>query len=220
LKIHPTAVVDPAASLAPDVEVGPYSVSAGKITVGEGTVIQSHVVLEGEVVLGRGNVIGHGSIIGGPPQDLGFKPETQSRVTIGDNNVVREHCTIHRGTTEGSSTVIGDGNFLMAGVHIGHNSRVANHVIIANNCLLGGYVEIDDRRSSGAGQSFTKTCTSVGSSWRRDAPASARISRHSFSRASGTSSSASTCSVCDAQGSLEQSGMKLNAPSSCSIAAG
>ena len=154
MKIHPTALVDPEATLASDVEVGPYSVIGGNVTIGAGTVIQSHVVLEGEVVLGQNNVIGHGSIIGGPPQDLGFKPDTRSLVVLGDNNVVREHCTIHRGTTEGSSTTIGDGNFLMAGVHVGHNCRIGNNVIIANNCLLGGYVEMDDRAFIGGGTVF------------------------------------------------------------------
>ena len=34
----------------------------------------------------------------------------------------------------------GDENFLMAGAHIGHNCTIGNNVIIANNCLLGGYV--------------------------------------------------------------------------------
>jgi UDP-N-acetylglucosamine acyltransferase len=154
LKIHPTAVVDLAASIAPDVEVGPYSFIGPLVTIGEGSVIQSHVVLEGAVNIGRKNVIGHGSIIGGPPQDLNFKPETHSRVTIGNDNIIREHCTIHRGTTEGSATVIGDGNFLMAGVHVGHNCRIGNGVILANNCLLGGYVEIDDRAFIGGGSTF------------------------------------------------------------------
>ena len=154
MNVHPTAVVDPAACLAADVEIGPYSLIGGQVTIGEGSVVQSHVVLEGAVEIGRGNVIGHGSIIGGPPQDLGFTPETQSRVTIGNHNIIREHCTLHRGTTEGSATTIGDGNFLMAGVHVGHNSRVGDGVIIANNCLLGGYVEIDDRAFIGGGSTF------------------------------------------------------------------
>ena len=154
MKVHPTAVVDSAASLAADVVVGPYSIIGPQVTIGEGSVIHSHVVIEGMVEIGRKNLIDHGSIIGGAPQDLGFAPHTRSRVTIGDNNIIREHCTIHRGTTEGSATLIGDTNFLMAGVHVGHNSRIGDGVIIANNCLLGGYVEIDDRAFIGGGTVF------------------------------------------------------------------
>jgi UDP-N-acetylglucosamine acyltransferase len=154
LRIHPSAVVDPRAVLAEDVEIGPYSVVGGDVAIGAGTRVLSHVVLEGTVHIGARNVIGHGCVIGAPPQDLGFKEETRSAVQIGDDNVLREYCTIHRGTTEGSATAIGDGNFLMVGVHVGHNCRIADGVIIANNCLLAGYVEIDDRAFIGGGTTF------------------------------------------------------------------
>ncbi|MDQ6912046.1 MAG: acyl-ACP--UDP-N-acetylglucosamine O-acyltransferase [Verrucomicrobiota bacterium] len=154
MKIHPSAIVDPKAKIAPDAEVGPYSVIGPEVSIGAKTIVQSHVVLEGAVEIGEGNVIGQGSIIGGPPQDLGFKTDTRSAVHIGDRNVIREHCTIHRGTAEGTATTIGDENFLMAGAHVGHNCRVGNGVIIANNCLLAGYVEIDDRAFIGGGTTF------------------------------------------------------------------
>ncbi|MGZ4966286.1 MAG: acyl-ACP--UDP-N-acetylglucosamine O-acyltransferase, partial [Chthoniobacterales bacterium] len=52
------------------------------------------------------------------------------------------------------ATTIGDDNFLMAGVHVGHNCRIGNGVIIANNCLLAGYVEIDDRAFIGGATTF------------------------------------------------------------------
>ena len=154
MNVHPTALVDAKAQVAEDVELGPYSVIGPAVTIGSRTVVQSHVVLEGAVHIGERNVIGHGSIIGGPPQDLGFKPDTQSSVVIGNDNVIREHCTIHRGTAEGTATQLGDRNFLMAGVHLGHNCRIGNGVIIANNCLLAGYVEIDDNAFIGGGTTF------------------------------------------------------------------
>lgn len=154
MKIHPSAVIDPAARLGAGVEVGPFAVIGPQVVIGAGTILQSHVVLEGTVEIGQGNVIGHGSIIGGPPQDLGFKPETRSAVRIGQRNVIREHCTIHRGTAEGSATVMGDDNFLMAGAHLGHNCRLGHRVIIANNCLLGGYVQVEDGAFLGGGTTF------------------------------------------------------------------
>ncbi|MGZ5503555.1 MAG: acyl-ACP--UDP-N-acetylglucosamine O-acyltransferase [Chthoniobacterales bacterium] len=154
MKIHPSAIIDPAAQIGPDVEIGPYSIVGPQVSLGAKTVVQSHVVLEGAVRIGERNVIGHGSIIGGSPQDLVFKPETRSSVEIGHGNVFREHCTIHRGTAEGTATTIGDDNFLMAGVHVGHNCRIGNGVIIANNCLLAGYVEIDDRAFIGGATTF------------------------------------------------------------------
>ena len=154
MKIHPTAIIEADASIADEVEIGPYAVIGGEVVIGERSIIQSHVVLKGAVHIGSDNQVGHGSVIGGEPQDLGFKPGTRSSIVIGNRNVLREHCTIHRGSPEGTATTIGDDNFLMAGVHVGHNCRVANGVVIANNCLLAGHVEIDDRAFIGGGTTF------------------------------------------------------------------
>ena len=136
MKIHSAAIVDPAAKIGADVEIGPYSVVGPSVKVGDKTIIQSHVILEGDMTIGTDNFIGHGAIIGSAPQDLGFSPERKTRIEIGNDNVFREYCTIHRGSPEGSATRIGDKNFLMVGVHVGHNCEIGNNVIIANNCLL------------------------------------------------------------------------------------
>ena len=153
-KIHPTALVDPAAKIGVDVEIGPYSVVGPQVTIGEKTIVQSHVVIEGEVTLGSGNLIGHGAVIGAPPQDVSFSPQRKTKVEIGNSNIIREYCTIHRGTAEDSATIIGDKNFLMTGAHIGHNCEIGNNVIIANNCLLAGYVLVDDSAFLGGGSTF------------------------------------------------------------------
>ncbi len=154
MKIHPTAIVDPAARLADDVEVGPFVCIGSEVEIGARTVVQSHAVLEGVVRLGADNQIGHGAIIGSLPQDLSFRSGTPSSVQIGDGNVIREHVTIHRGTAEGSVTRVANHNFLMAGAHLGHNCEIGNKVIIANNCLLGGYVTIEDGAFLGGGGTF------------------------------------------------------------------
>ncbi|HET9419093.1 MAG TPA: hypothetical protein VFO30_07110, partial [Chthoniobacterales bacterium] len=83
-----------------------------------------------------------------------FSPERQTRVEIGSDNLIREHCTIHRGSADGTATKIGSNNFLMAGAHVGHNCEIENNVIIANNCLLGGYVRVDDGAFLGGGCVF------------------------------------------------------------------
>ena len=154
MKIHPTAIVNGAAQIGADVEIGPYSVIGGSAVIGEKCVIQAHVVIEGSVKMGAGNFFGHGAVIGAAPQDLSFSPETRSSVEIGKGNVIREHCTIHRGSTEGSATLIGDGNFLMINTHVGHNCTLGNGVVIANDALLAGHVRIDDRAFIGGGSRF------------------------------------------------------------------
>jgi UDP-N-acetylglucosamine acyltransferase len=153
-KIHPTAVVDPAARIGHDVEIGPYAVIGEAVVLGDNVIVQSHAVIEGAVTLGTGNLVGHGAVIGAPPQDLSFAPDRKTEVHIGDNNVIREHCTIHRGSAEGTRTQIGSHNFLMAGAHVGHNCVIGTNVIIANNCLLGGHVTVEDGAFLGGGCVF------------------------------------------------------------------
>ncbi len=144
MKIHPTAIVNPKAKLASDVEIGPYVCIEGPAVIGKGCVIQAHAILSGSIQIGKNNTIGYGAIIGATPQDNAYSPKIKSKVIIGDDNIIREYCTIHRGTVEGSATTVGNHNFLMAGTHLGHNVKVGNNVIIANNVLLAGHVEVQD----------------------------------------------------------------------------
>jgi len=152
--IHPSAFVDPASHLAADVEVGPGAIIESGAAIGKGCRIQAHAVITGHVKMGARNTVGYGAILGADPQDYDFKPGTKSEVLIGDDNIIREYVTIHRGTKEGSVTQVGDNNFLMVGVHLGHNAAIGNRVIIANNCLLAGYVEVQDGAVLGGGSVF------------------------------------------------------------------
>ena len=154
MKIHPSAVIDPAAQIADDAEIGPYAIIGPHVRIGNRTVVQAHAVIEGFVAIGRENFIGPGCVIGSAPQDLAFSPDRNTSVQIGDENVLREYCTIHRGSAEGSATTVGNKNYLMVGAHLGHNCAIGNNVIIANNCLLAGHVRVDDHAFLGGGSTF------------------------------------------------------------------
>ncbi len=154
MKIHPTAIVHDGAQLGADVEVGPYAIVESQAVIGAGCRILSHAVITDRVTMGESNVVGHGAVIGAPPQDFAHDPGMASEVRIGSGNTFREHVTIHRGTKEGTATIVGDGNFVMVGAHFGHNVRVGNRTIVANNCLLGGYVDVADGAVLGGGTVF------------------------------------------------------------------
>jgi UDP-N-acetylglucosamine acyltransferase len=154
VKIHPTAIIEEGAMLGPDVEVGPYAFIGSQAVVGAGSRIFAQAAITGPVTLGERNVVGYGAVIGAPPQDLGYSESMASEVRIGNDNTFREYVTIHRGAKAGSATVVGDGNFVMVGVHFGHDVRVGDRTIIANNCQLAGYVEIGDRAVLGGGTVF------------------------------------------------------------------
>jgi UDP-N-acetylglucosamine acyltransferase len=142
--IDSRAIVHPDARLAPDVEVGPWSIIGPDVEIGEGTVIASHVVLKGPTVIGKHNRIFQFSSIGEDTPDLKYKGEP-TRLVIGDHNTIREGVTIHRGTVQDrSETTIGDHNLLMAYVHIGHDSVIGNHCILVNNAALAGHVHVGD----------------------------------------------------------------------------
>jgi UDP-N-acetylglucosamine acyltransferase len=143
-RIHPTAIVDPGAKLAPDVEVGPYSIIAAEVTLGAGCVVGPHVVLKGPTVFGRENRISQFASIGDDPQDKKYHGE-RTYLEIGDRNVFRECATVHRGTEAGIGvTRIGSDNLFMAYTHVAHDCIVGSHCILANYSGLAGHVEVDD----------------------------------------------------------------------------
>ena len=155
MNIHPTAIVADGAKLADDVTVGPFSIIGPDAEIGSGCTIGANVILEHRVVLGEGTKVGHGTILGGNPQALGFdQSRRDTGVRIGKNNTIREYVTINRAMQANADTLVGDENFLMTGCHLGHDCRVSNRVIVANNVLLAGHVSVDDGAFLGGGSVF------------------------------------------------------------------
>ena len=153
-QIHPTAQISPDARLAEDVTIGPYAIIDGPAVIGPRCEIGGQVWIHGEVTMGSMNKVGYGSILGADPQDLAFDPEARTGVVLGEDNVLREYVTIHRATEEGGSTMVGDGNFLMTGVHLGHDVIMGDRNILANNVLLAGFVEMGNSVVIGGGSAF------------------------------------------------------------------
>jgi UDP-N-acetylglucosamine acyltransferase len=142
-RIHDTAIVDSSVQLGGNVAIGPYAIVEAGCVVGEGCEIRAHAVLCANTILGAQNQIGYGAVIGAEPQDYAFKGGP-SRVELGARNRIREYVTIHRATKEGGATRVGDDNFLMGGVHLGHDVQIGHRAILANNTLLSGYVQVGD----------------------------------------------------------------------------
>lgn len=143
-RIHATAIVDPEAELADDVEVSAYAVIGAHVRVGAGTRIGAHCVIEGHTTIGRENRIYQFASIGAAPQDKKYAGEP-TRLEIGHGNTIREFCTINTGTAQDEGvTRLGDDNWIMAYVHIAHDCRIGSHTIIANATQLGGHVHLGD----------------------------------------------------------------------------
>lgn len=147
MSIHPTAIVSPRANLASDVEVGPYSIIEDRVEIGSGTIVESHARLggrHGRVRIGSNNVIQTGAVIGGPPQDTSYV-DADTELVIGEGNRIGEYVSISVGTEKGGgATRVGDDNLIMAFVHLGHDCRIGNRVVITNATQLAGHVTVED----------------------------------------------------------------------------
>jgi UDP-N-acetylglucosamine acyltransferase len=143
-EIHPTAIVDPKATLADSVTVGAYTLVGPDVTLDEGCVIHNHVTLGGHTTLGKNVHVHPGAVVGGMPQDLKYKGE-KTTLSVGDNCVIRECATLHVGTAlGGGKTVVGANNLIMAYVHIAHDCILKSNIVIANGAQLSGHVHVDD----------------------------------------------------------------------------
>jgi len=159
VSVHASAIVAAGAVVPDSCAVGPYCAVGADVVLGEDNVLISHVVLDGHTRIGARNTFHPFSAIGVTPQDLKYRGEPTA-TEIGDDNTIRENVTISRGTTGGGGiTRIGSGCLLMASVHIGHDSHVGSHCILANAATLAGHVVIEDYATVGAFSPVHQHCT-------------------------------------------------------------
>jgi len=141
MPIHPTAVVDPGAQVAEDVEIGPYAFIDRDVIIGPGCRIMHHASISRFTQMGRQNVVYPFVAIGGEPQDLKYQGE-DSCVEIGDHNTFREFVTVNRGTEATGRTSIGSHCLMMAYSHAAHDCLIGDYVVMANSVALAGHVTI------------------------------------------------------------------------------
>lgn len=146
--IQTLAYIDPQAKIASNVVVEPFSVIHKNVTIGEGTWIGPNVTIFPNTKIGKNCKIFPGAVIGAVPQDLKFNGE-ETEVIIGDNTTIREAVTINRGTVDKMKTEVGSNCLLMAYVHLAHDCKVGNNVIIANGVQVAGHVTIEDNARIG-----------------------------------------------------------------------
>ena len=143
--IHPSSLVGPEVLLGEGVSIGPFCILQGKVEIGKGTVLHSHVSIgseQGRVVIGEHNTFFAGAVIGGIPQDKSYQ-KTLTSLLIGDHNIFREYVTVHLATEkEDHFTQIGSHNYIMAYSHIAHNCLLKDNITIANGVQLAGHVHV------------------------------------------------------------------------------
>jgi UDP-N-acetylglucosamine acyltransferase len=144
VKQHKTAVIDPKAKIAEDVEIGPYSIIGPNVSLGLGCVVGPHVVINGDTIIGKNNKFFQFSSIGEVPQDLKYNGE-HTQLIIGDDNTFRECVTVNLGTIDDNGkTVIGSRNLFMAYSHIAHDCIIGDDNIFVNSCALAGHIIVEN----------------------------------------------------------------------------
>ena len=143
-QIHPSAVVSKEAQLDKDVTIGPNCVIDSKVSIGSGTVLEANVVINKNVKVGRNNYFFANCVIGSRPQMLRLSSDTEiGGIVIGDGNTIHEQVTIHPSNHPDTSTKVGNENFLMVGVHIGHDCMVEDKIVMSNSVQIGGHCKIE-----------------------------------------------------------------------------
>ncbi|MGQ9608870.1 MAG: acyl-ACP--UDP-N-acetylglucosamine O-acyltransferase [bacterium] len=154
MKIHDTAIVHQGAKLGEDIEIGPYSIIEDEVCIGNRTKIGPYVHIKRWSTIGDDCQIYTSVVVGSEPKDLKHKPGDRSFVIIGNRNAIHEFTSIARATGKDDATIIGDDNLLMAYVHVAHDCKIGNKVILASFATLGGHVTVDDKAILGAQSSM------------------------------------------------------------------
>lgn len=142
--IHPSSVIEEGAKIGAGCNIGPFCHIGADVTLADGVELFSHVVVAGQTSIGEGTRIWPFASIGHQPQDLKFAGE-KSRLEIGARCMIREGVSMNPGTSGGGGiTSVGDDCLFMLGTHVGHDCRVGDRVILANNASLAGHVIIED----------------------------------------------------------------------------
>ena len=154
-RIHPSAVVDVQAHVAPDAHIGPLCVIEAGASIGAGTVLHSRVTIGHGCAVGARCIIHSGVVIGA--DGFGFAPykgcwekiEQLGSVRIGNDVEIGANTCIDRGALE--DTVIEDGVKLDNLIQIGHNVHVGAHTAMAGCVGVAGSAKIGAHCTIGGG---------------------------------------------------------------------
>ncbi len=165
--IHPSAVVDPGATVAADASVGPQAVIeegaeiGARCVIGAGSIVMrgAHIGADSRLVarvtvypgvrIGARAILHAGVVIGA--DGFGFAPDRDGFVKvpqvgglrIGDDVEIGANTTVDRGAID--DTVIEDGVKLDNQVQVGHNVRIGAHTVIAACVGISGSTTIGKR---------------------------------------------------------------------------
>jgi UDP-N-acetylglucosamine acyltransferase len=139
---------------------------SSKAKIGSNVEIKDFTVVDDDVVIGNNVFIGpcayigngsriadnvkifHGGSIASHPHSVGFADEI-STVEIGDGTLIKEFSTISRATKYSYRTIVGKDCYIMNYVHVAHDNRIGDGVVLTNGVGLGGHVTVGSHTTIG-----------------------------------------------------------------------
>jgi UDP-3-O-[3-hydroxymyristoyl] glucosamine N-acyltransferase len=154
-RIHPSAVIDPAAQVDATASIGALCVVERGACIGGGTVLRSRVTVGEDCVIGERCLLHPGVVIGA--DGFGFAPhegqwekiEQLGAVRIGNDVEIGANTCIDRGALQ--DTVIEDGVKLDNLIQIGHNVHIGRHTAMAGCAGVAGSATIGAHCTVGGG---------------------------------------------------------------------
>lgn len=165
--IHPTAVIDKTATIAPEAHIGPYCVVGAKAYIAEGvkliahvfigeeshigqnSLIYPHVTIRERCLIGKRVVIQPGAVIGScgfgyitQAQGQHIKLQQLGSVIIEDDVEIGANTTIDRARFH--HTKIATGSKIDNLVQIGHNVEIGKHNLIVSQVGIAGSSKTGD----------------------------------------------------------------------------
>lgn len=136
------SVVDRTATLYPNVTIGHHVTIGKNVVLYPGVVIGDRCVLEDGVVVGSNSVIGHYAFYY-KKKATGFdRMHSCGAVHLEKNVEIGALCTVDAGVS--AMTIVGEGTKIDNQVHIGHDTVVGKHCLMAANVGIAGCVTIND----------------------------------------------------------------------------
>ncbi len=126
VRIHPTSIISPGATVGRDVHVGPYTVINANVSIGDRAFVDSH------------------SVIGAPVADYYENAEGHEPApcTIGADSRIRSHCVVYEGVVAGPGFECGHHVTIREGARIGAGVRIGTLCDLQPEVQIGDYARL------------------------------------------------------------------------------
>ncbi len=136
------AFIDPSAIIHKGVYIGDRTYIGKGVELHPNVVVYNDVIIEDHAIIHANTVLGSHAFYYQKREGKYVKFPSCGRLVIRKNVEIGASCTIDKGVT--GDTIIGEGSKLDNHVHIGHDTVVGKHCLLAAQVGLAGCVHLED----------------------------------------------------------------------------